>query len=465
MSSASATRASVRRVTFTSPASIFCQCRHAIPARSPASSKVNPASSRVRRTLRASARRSRVSVAVRVTPRRYGPRNLDGHATCGVAVECMAPCLFPHRRFALVLAITASLFGGNACSKKAPPTDGAPGTGSTGVTKKKTPSLPPEPAPPVAERADEVPRFEAKLADDATYTAIWSGPRADLNVLLTHLSELIAEGSANLDVAEASRAKKTQPAVINLFLIFSRIGRLPDDFTKKLRAHLATIRDEAHLGVWSEWKKGDSPHDFTALAAWLTQEDPAYLRERIRAKAGGPTPWSARRAERVARPWLVFHPEMLARLALVTDVTQADCTPAGMELFEALDQATGEPTRRGCQPRKPTTVQNSGRARLVVASDFGSSWLTKPQRLDGDWPFTLDFGWVECIPVRPPGLDKSLEAVVFRTASASYAVNGIAISHKLGDDLASIWATNPQTPALKISVSGAIQFGLALCAQ
>jgi hypothetical protein len=388
----------------------------------------------------------------------------------------------PHAAVGDVRAAAARLAGAAACvvlsaamtlaCAKAPKEDEPPAKASNASASSKgkaktatRPTLPPEPSPPVADRASEVPKLEAKLADDAVYSAIWTAPRSDLDLLLTHLSELIAEGGASLDIANPSKAKKTEPAAITLFLIFSRVGHFPDNFTSKLRAHLTSVRGEAHLGVWSPWKKGDAPRDYSALAAWLVPDDAAYLRERIRAKGAGPTRWTTRGSDKVARPWLVFYPEALERLALLTSVTAADCEPAGMEVFEPIDEETGESGRRGCQPSKPASLKDAHRARLVVGGNFGKRWSSKPERVDGDWPFKVDFGWVECVPVEPPGVDKPVEAVVFRTATANYALNGFARSWKLGDEVDPIWLTNPTAPALKVSVAGVIAFGLKLCAE
>ena len=52
----------------------------------------------------------------------------------------------------------------------------------------------------------------------------------------------------------AMEAKKPlMDAATKLFLIFSRVGHFPDDFTAALEAHLETVKGEPHLGLWSPW--------------------------------------------------------------------------------------------------------------------------------------------------------------------------------------------------------------------
>lgn len=185
-------------------------------------------------------------------------------------------------------------------------------------------ALPPEPAPPVADKASEVPDLEAKLAADKTYAAVWTGPRADLNAFLAYESELLATGGAPAALGSTIKGKKLQDAGIKLFMVFARVGKFPDDFAKKLATHLDATKAEPHAGTWSTFTKGGPTHDHAALAAWSRPEDAALLREHIASrKAGaGPFGWESWQGKgNVPRPWLVDEGAALDRLAIVGKLT------------------------------------------------------------------------------------------------------------------------------------------------
>jgi hypothetical protein len=233
------------------------------------------------------------------------------------------------------------------------------------------PALPPEPPAPAASLAREVPDLEAKLAADTAYQAVWTGPRAHLNTLLTATSEFLAKDRAAKVVFERLKENKLNDAVVKLYMIQVRAGRYPEDFTKKLGAHLEAVKREPRMGTWSRWKEGDVPHDFTALAAWAKPDDPAYLRELIAARreGAGPFRWEVP-LDPPLRPWLVSHRHAAARLALLGDVTAADCAPVS-QLVVALDARTGQ-TREVCAP-KHSVVEDVDLApkpgrRITVAS-------------------------------------------------------------------------------------------------
>lgn len=201
-----------------------------------------------------------------------------------------------------------------------------------------TVALPPDPPPPVADRASEVLAMEAKLLADPAYAAVWSGPRADLNLFLTVVSELFASASVPADLNEKLTKKKQRDAASQLFLIIARQPTFPEDFTKRLRAHLSATRGEPHPGVWSPIAKGSNPHNYTALAAWLNQQDPAYLRELIAAKGGGAFPFGteAEAGKPPSRPYLVDEAAALQRLSLLGPLTSTDETRIAELRAEAL---------------------------------------------------------------------------------------------------------------------------------
>ena len=229
------------------------------------------------------------------------------------------------------------------------PKGGAPAP-DAGVTAPPTasaakPVLPPDPPPPVADKADQVPGFEAVLAKDGAYQAVWTAPRSTLDPFLTYVSELLAEGSASTEITTVVAAKNLEDAAIKLFLIFSRLGRFPSDFAAKLATHIDGVQSEPHLGTWSPWTKGAPIHDFTGLAAWSKPENGAYLRERIAAKRLGPTRWSSP-LQTPARPWLVSQRAATERLALLMPLEPSDCTPL-RQLEQRVDPQTGA-TRGAC---------------------------------------------------------------------------------------------------------------------
>lgn len=189
------------------------------------------------------------------------------------------------------------------------------------VAAPNTPKLPPEPSPLMPDKASEVPQFEAKLAQEKAYQGIWEGRRDDLNLLLTTVSEGLAnDGSMTNELADAAKKKKLFETASALVVIQFATGKFPDDFMQQLTAHLEAVKGEAHLGTWSPRQKGKSLHDYTALAAWVHRDDVAYLRERIAAKAGGdgPQPWARWEAKDApARPWLATELGALERLAIL----------------------------------------------------------------------------------------------------------------------------------------------------
>jgi len=69
------------------------------------------------------------------------------------------------------------------------------------------------------------------------------------------------------------------------------------------------------------------------------------------------------------------------------------------------------------------------------------------------WPFTIESGYLDCIP---PG------AVVFRSQSGAYAVNGLAESRGFAD-VDPIWRDDPVNPGLKINIGPMIDLGLQQC--
>lgn len=236
-----------------------------------------------------------------------------------------------------IAALALLILLGIACSKSSAPSPASTGTSDLAPLASEAPistsprqdvpaqpkprvTLPPEPGPSLPKLAAEVPDLEKKLAGIKGYSGIW-GPerREDRTLLLTGVSSLLAIGGLYGPVGPAMEAKKPlMDAATKLFLIFSRVGHFPDDFTTALKAHLETVKGEPHLGLWSPWVKGQVPHDFTALAAWLNREQPDVMRELIAARQTGPIEWiELDPKEPPLRPYLVEEKAALEWLALL----------------------------------------------------------------------------------------------------------------------------------------------------
>ncbi|GAA1769428.1 hypothetical protein GCM10009681_46000 [Luedemannella helvata] len=70
------------------------------------------------------------------------------------------------------------------------------------------------------------------------------------------------------------------------------------------------------------------------------------------------------------------------------------------------------------------------------------------------WPLTIDSGTLEC---------RNGAEVVLSSGGTVYALNGTAKSSKRYADVSSVWADDPSTAGLKVSIGPLIDEGLALC--
>lgn len=184
--------------------------------------------------------------------------------------------------------------------------------------------LPPEPEPSVAHKADEVPKLEEQLRTMPVYGTLWqSGHEADRDLVLTGLSELLAQGGFRDPLIETLEDHpEHERVVVLLSRIHARVGSYPRDFTDQLRAHVQGMRDEIRLGLWRPARKGEPPYDMTALAAWLHRDHADYIRERIAANRGGPYSWSGLRSDGTTpRPYLVDEQAALEWLSKLTTLT------------------------------------------------------------------------------------------------------------------------------------------------
>lgn len=254
-----------------------------------------------------------------------------------------------------IAALALLVLLGIACSKSSAPSSASTGTAdhtllaseapiSTGprqevpVLPKPRAKLPPEPGPSLPKLAAEVPDLEKKLAGIKGYSGIWEPARSDdRTLLLTSVSSLLAIGGLYGPVIPVMETKKPlMDAATKLFLIFSRVGHFPDDFIVAVKAHIEAVKAEPHLGLWSPWVKGQVPHDFTALAAWLNREQPEYMRELIAARQSGPIEWiEIDPKEPPLRPYLVEEKAALEWVALLAPLEAAEKTRLAKLRIEA----------------------------------------------------------------------------------------------------------------------------------
>lgn len=81
--------------------------------------------------------------------------------------------------------------------------------------------------------------------------------------------------------------------------------------------------------------------------------------------------------------------------------------------------------------------------KVVSKADYGEQW-----------PLTVPSGTLRC---------SGAGAVTIEVDGTVYAVNGTAMGLKRWPDVEKIWAPDPKTEGLKISIGGLISDGLKLC--
>lgn len=247
------------------------------------------------------------------------------------------------------------------------------------------PVVPPEPRPPLAEKAGEVPALEAKLAADKQYTAAWGTDHpSERAILLTALSDLIAYGTMHADAQAAAKKAKLADALTTIDKLLARTGRLPTDLSAKVEAHLAANRTAPRLGLWNPEEKGQPLLDATALAMWLHPNDSAIVRERMRALVKGPFP--SRKDTPMKRKWLANLGDVIDRLGALGTFTKEDCTELGARWTQKT-LVNGQ-TQFGCEAPKeavadPAASQGGEDDQLRKACKAGTSaHLQKADEID-----------------------------------------------------------------------------------
>lgn len=173
-----------------------------------------------------------------------------------------------------------------------------------------------------------MPSWEAKLAANKAYQVALASGGDNFTLLVSGVAQMIAEGGVGGRVRVPLTAKKALfDGAIAVYMVFVRTHRLPDDFRTRVQAALDAGKASPRRGVWSPFQAGKAPHDWTTLATWMHQEDPAYLRELLAQRAQPPaqlvTEWVTQE-DPAPRPYLVSEKAALERLALLDRLTPAE---------------------------------------------------------------------------------------------------------------------------------------------
>ena len=212
-------------------------------------------------------------------------------------------------------------------------------------------------------RAAEVPGLEAKLAADKAYQGVWQAPRADLNLFLTLVSELLAEGQASGSIITAASSKKRRTRQSRCSS--SLAGRPPPGgVQRRVEGQLDAVKPEPHLGAWAPWKKGD--RSTTSPASRRGSADDRRTSRAHRRQVGGrPDPWSGKPGPRCA-------------LARGRGDESADwrCSGRSSEPVRQVLRAR----RQGRPADAHTTPACEPRSKLVEDVGLDEPWRDKPGR-------------------------------------------------------------------------------------
>lgn len=235
--------------------------------------------------------------------------------------------LAPRARQSLGVVLVASSM--MACSQPAEPERKEPSSQTTSRSSAPATVSASAPAPASAPASAsarpagsaDTADLEAKLAADKAYAGIWEAPRRkDLDLLLTAVSQHLTHGGLVGETLGAARAAGLVEAAETLDLIWLRAGQYPDDFMKKLGAHLEAIKGEPRLGLWSAPAEGQPPHDYAALAVLqrAIRKEASYPRELLAARQLGPVRWVVPSRSRAKR----FLTTERATLERIEEITQ-----------------------------------------------------------------------------------------------------------------------------------------------
>lgn len=286
-----------------------------------------------------------------------------------------------NRTFCFVLAGLVTI----GCHRPSATASSTPDAGAISAIDASTASavtLPPEPPPPAADLAAQVPKYEAELAADSVYSAIWDPAHADdLTLLLSAVSEGLADGGWTGEIRTRLPTRKLKQAALDLLLIHARTNAFPKDFSDHLTAYLSVLKSQPHLGTWAPFDKGSTPRDFTSLALWMNRDQPAYVRELLAARQSGPVKWQSHEKPPL-RPYLATELGALHWLDLLTTLT-----PTESARLTALENLAKQP-RLGQDFKLGDFTYNV--KKVTVSSSVGSGLAAK-RATDGAQFVVVDF--------------------------------------------------------------------------
>lgn len=183
---------------------------------------------------------------------------------------------------------------------------------------------PPEPTPPRAELAHEVPDIVAKMEADPAYVGIWEADRReDLDVFLTGVSALLAEGAISKRVVTELKTRGLNPLVEAVGRVVLRAGKLPDPIVAKFAAHLDATAAEDNAGLWLP-TSADTVRDYTVVATYAKPEDASVLRQLLAARSAGSWVRWHDGDTPPKRPWLATEIGALERLQQLDELTAVE---------------------------------------------------------------------------------------------------------------------------------------------
>lgn len=184
--------------------------------------------------------------------------------------------------------------------------------------------LPSDPPPPLAAQAKKTRGIEARLRGNRAYQRTLKGPLDDkLKLLLTAVSTMLLRDEVPEEMTGSLRDSGLDSAARDLHAIYSRVGRYPKPFSKRVE-RIIKGKGAARPGRQGVWSKSGT-HDFAALAAWLKKRRPEFLRSLIKARRSGVGDWngvSDNGPHRLA--YLAHEQQALERIRQLTKLTSAE---------------------------------------------------------------------------------------------------------------------------------------------
>ena len=169
--------------------------------------------------------------------------------------------------------------------------------------------------------------------------------------------------------------------------------------------------------------------------------------------------WWSRRSR--SQKLLIIAAGLVVMIAAAIDSAN-DSDPVAAE-SATTTEAPGEEIESPTTTQQSTTIERSTTTTEAQAEGSQDEYCVREgnsMRIDAscfpedEWPLSAEQGTLICHEV---------DAVTFTGAGGVYAVNGMAMTRDLGDDIDPIWLDNPELDGLKINIGPLIDLGLTLC--